>query len=90
MFKEKSITYFNEQFSVQEPCENRCVHSKCKKRCGELCDRKPCTFPCLVPLKCTHPCVGFCGEPCPPCKQCHPEHYETFFGTDEEEDPETK
>ena len=21
----------------------------------------------------SHPCPGLCGEPCPPCKECHPD-----------------
>ncbi|KAG8305954.1 NFX1-type zinc finger-containing protein 1 [Homalodisca vitripennis] len=73
-----------------EPCDYQCIHSRCTKKCGDLCDRKPCTEPCYLSLPCSHPCVGFCGEPCPPCKQCFPEHYEEFFFTGEETEEDAK
>lgn len=79
---------------LQEPCEYRCLHIRCKKRCGEICDRTPCTESCYMKLPCNHRCVGFCGEPCPPCKQCSSEcyqpHYDVFGGPDEEEDESEK
>ncbi|XP_046667701.1 NFX1-type zinc finger-containing protein 1-like isoform X2 [Homalodisca vitripennis] len=74
----------------KEPCDYQCIHSRCTKKCGDLCDRKPCTEPCYLSLPCSHPCVGFCGEPCPPCKQCFPEHYEEFFFTGEETEEDAK
>ncbi|XP_054258411.1 NFX1-type zinc finger-containing protein 1-like isoform X2 [Macrosteles quadrilineatus] len=73
-----------------EPCGYYCTHSRCKRKCSELCDREPCSEPCHKKLPCKHACVGFCGEPCPPCKQCSPEryqpHYDIFGGPDEEDD----
>uniref|UniRef100_A0A1B6HCX7 RZ-type domain-containing protein n=2 Tax=Homalodisca liturata TaxID=320908 RepID=A0A1B6HCX7_9HEMI len=74
----------------KEPCDYQCIHSRCTKKCGDLCDKKPCTEPCYLSLPCSHPCVGFCGEPCPPCKQCFPEHYEEFFFTGEETEEDAK
>lgn len=50
------------------PCENRCVHSECKKTCSELCS--PCKQKCE--WKCKHyQCTRLCSEPCnrPPCYQ---------------------
>ncbi|ESO98811.1 hypothetical protein LOTGIDRAFT_213601 [Lottia gigantea] len=50
-------------------CENRCEHSKCKKKCGEICIT--CKEPCA--WKCRHfTCGKKCFEPCdrPPCN--HP------------------
>lgn len=69
-----------------EPCVYNCAHFKCKKRCSEICDRPRCYEPCKKRLRCSHQCVGFCGEPCPPCKVCQPEHFEIFFGTEDEDD----
>lgn len=56
-------------------CDWQCPHKKCTKLCGELCDRGPCNVPCpkLIP-DCKHPCIGLCGEVCPPiCRICDPE-----------------
>ena len=54
-----------------DPCEWRCRHKKCSKTCGEICDREKCDKPCTERLKCGHPCLGLCGEQCPPvCHQC--------------------
>lgn len=47
-------------------CENRCVHSVCKKTCGQPC--APCNEPCA--WQCPHQrCTKLCHEPCdrPPC-----------------------
>lgn len=42
-------------------CQNRCKHSKCKRRCGEMCP--PCMEPCE--WKCEHlQCTKLCSEPC--------------------------
>ncbi|XP_069740716.1 NFX1-type zinc finger-containing protein 1-like isoform X2 [Narcine bancroftii] len=71
-----------------EPCEWACEHYKCQKRCSEPCDRPPCNEPCKKLLKCQHPCVGLCGEPCPDkCRVCdHADLTEIFFGTEDEPD----
>ena len=48
------------------PCNNYCVHSRCRKRCYEPC--VPCMEPCQ--WKCQHfRCTARCGELCnrPPC-----------------------
>lgn len=58
----------------QEPCSYQCPHSKCSKKCFEVCDKTPCNLPCPKLLACGHSCVGICGELCPPhCRICHPE-----------------
>ncbi|CAG7835479.1 unnamed protein product [Allacma fusca] len=55
-----------------EPCGWSCVHESCNKLCFEICDRDPCNEPCSEILDCGHPCIGFCGEPCPAkCKDCN-------------------
>ncbi|XP_021964846.2 NFX1-type zinc finger-containing protein 1-like [Folsomia candida] len=56
----------------REPCSWKCPHKACTKLCGEQCDRTPCDEPCSKILaKCGHPCIGYCGEPCPPlCREC--------------------
>ncbi|CAL1285235.1 unnamed protein product [Larinioides sclopetarius] len=54
-----------------EPCEWSCPHKKCNRLCSELCDRSSCNEPCKEVLKCNHPCIGACGEPCPTeCRIC--------------------
>lgn len=38
-------------------------------------------MPCDKKLRCKHPCIGFCGEPCPPvCRVCEPEN--EIFGNE--------
>ena len=71
-----------------EPCTWRCPHFLCTKPCGELCNRPPCNQPCVKTLKCGHPCIGLCGEPCPKkCRVCHHDEVcEVFFGTEDEDD----
>ncbi|CAG0880042.1 unnamed protein product [Darwinula stevensoni] len=57
-------------------CHNDCpMKLKCTKKCHEMCDREPCDQPCPKKIKkCNHPCIGLCGEPCPPiCRICNPE-----------------
>ena len=73
--------------SCKEPCRWKCKHLKCKRFCFELCDRLPCNEPCKKVLKCSHPCIGLCGEKCPKlCRVCEPDKVkEIFFGTEEEE-----
>ena len=42
-------------------CENRCIHNKCDKECGELC--VPCNMKCK--WKCRHyKCTRLCGQLC--------------------------
>lgn len=71
-----------------EPCTRKCEHSACTKKCGEQCNVPPCNKPCKRKLTCGHPCVGFCGDPCPKlCRICnHEELTEILFGTEDEED----
>lgn len=65
----------------QKPCEWKCKHSKCTRKCGDFCNRQPCNKPCELKLPCGHDCIGFCGEPCPPqCRFCNPEITERKFG----------
>ena len=53
--------------SCKEQCGWRCDHYKCSRRCSEPCDRPRCDEPCSKKIvKCGHPCVGLCGELCPP------------------------
>ncbi|OCT76170.1 NFX1-type zinc finger-containing protein 1 [Xenopus laevis] len=70
------------------PCGWRCAHQKCTKLCWEPCDRRPCNEPCSKLLKCKHPCIGLCGEPCPQkCRVCDAEEVtELFFGKEDEPD----
>lgn len=72
----------------KEPCEWQCEHYRCSMLCSEPCDRPACDKPCPLVLKCLHPCIGLCGEPCPSlCRTCNPDEVtEIFFGTEDEED----
>ncbi|PNF18207.1 hypothetical protein B7P43_G18049, partial [Cryptotermes secundus] len=72
----------------KEPCDWACVHLRCSKLCFQLCDREPCNEPCKKLLPCGHPCIGFCGERCPPlCRICDKDEVtEVFFGTEDEPD----
>nr|CAD7448951.1 unnamed protein product [Timema bartmani] len=70
----------------KEPCPWKCKHFKCKKRCSDMCDRPPCSEPCKKDLQCGHPCIGFCGEPCPPlCRVCDKEVVTVVFLGQEDE-----
>ncbi|XP_032455825.1 NFX1-type zinc finger-containing protein 1-like isoform X2 [Nasonia vitripennis] len=73
-----------------EKCALGCEHKKCKKRCSEICNIEPCMELCKKKLKCDHPCVGFCGEPCPPlCRICNKDELtELLFG--DEDDPDAR
>ncbi|XP_028854674.1 NFX1-type zinc finger-containing protein 1 [Denticeps clupeoides] len=73
-----------------EPCPWCCPHYVCGKLCHEPCDRPPCDQPCEARLRCGHPCIGFCGDPCPnKCRVCHLDDVkEIFFGT--EDDPDAR
>ncbi|KAJ3662954.1 hypothetical protein Zmor_007268 [Zophobas morio] len=71
----------------KEKCTRRCSHQKCTNFCGSICNVPPCEQPCDKKLQCGHPCVGFCGDPCPPkCLICDKEELTTiFFGFEEDE-----
>ncbi|NXT67826.1 ZNFX1 protein, partial [Chaetops frenatus] len=73
-----------------EPCEWQCQHYQCTNLCSEPCNRPRCNVPCAKILPCGHPCVGFCGEPCPKkCLVCdHEELTQIFFGF--EDDPDAR
>ncbi|KAG8227285.1 hypothetical protein J437_LFUL004834, partial [Ladona fulva] len=54
-----------------EPCTWTCKHYQCSKLCGQMCNRPCCDEPCEKKLCCGHPCIGLCGEKCPPlCSIC--------------------
>ncbi|KAF4519885.1 hypothetical protein B566_EDAN005226 [Ephemera danica] len=58
-----------------QPCQYRCSrvcrHHQCPKKCSEFCVVPPCKQPCPLLLACHHPCMGICGDPCPPiCQVC--------------------
>ena len=75
----------------QEKCDWGCEHRKCSKRCGEVCDIEPCTEPCKKLLKCNHPCVGFCGDPCPPlCRICNEKELVEFVLSGNEDSPDAR
>ncbi|XP_065610473.1 NFX1-type zinc finger-containing protein 1 [Cyrtonyx montezumae] len=71
-----------------EPCEWQCQHYQCTNLCHEPCNRPRCDVPCTKMLRCGHPCIGFCGEPCPKkCLVCdHEEVTQIFFGFEDDED----
>ncbi|XP_056376825.1 NFX1-type zinc finger-containing protein 1-like [Hyla sarda] len=71
-----------------KPCGWMCGHKRCTKLCWEPCDREPCNKPCKKNLKCGHPCIGFCGEPCPKkCRVCDPDEVkELIFGNEADPD----
>ncbi|KAG8446598.1 hypothetical protein GDO86_014154 [Hymenochirus boettgeri] len=72
--------------TCMEPCEWKCEHYACTRLCSEPCDRPACKVPCTKKLKCGHPCIGLCGEPCPSkCRICNKEEItQIFFGYEEE------
>ena len=63
--------YCNNCPPCTQKCENKCVHSKCKRMCGQRC--APCKEPCA--WRCDHyTCTKLCSEPCnrPRCnKACN-------------------
>ncbi|XP_069936521.1 NFX1-type zinc finger-containing protein 1-like [Cherax quadricarinatus] len=72
-------------------CEWNCKHQKCDKLCGDKCSRKPCDHPCPKKLKCGHPCVGFCGDPCPPlCRICNFDELTEFMLLGFEDDDDSR
>eukprot|EP00057_Strongylocentrotus_purpuratus_P016845 XP_011671319.1 PREDICTED: NFX1-type zinc finger-containing protein 1 [Strongylocentrotus purpuratus] len=74
------------------PCAERCIwrcqHFRCGAQCGKPCDRRACNDPCAVLLKCGHPCIGLCGEPCPKkCRICDKDEVtRILFGDEEDND----
>ncbi|XP_073534627.1 NFX1-type zinc finger-containing protein 1-like isoform X8 [Phyllobates terribilis] len=71
-----------------KPCGWWCKHKRCTKLCWEPCDREACDEPCRKNLKCGHPCIGFCGEPCPKkCRVCDADEVqELIFGNETKSD----
>ncbi|XP_073534653.1 NFX1-type zinc finger-containing protein 1-like isoform X2 [Phyllobates terribilis] len=71
-----------------KPCGWKCKHKMCSKLCWEPCDREACDEPCRKKLKCGHPCIGFCGEPCPKkCRVCDADEVqELIFGNEAQPD----
>ncbi|XP_046375700.2 NFX1-type zinc finger-containing protein 1-like [Haliotis rufescens] len=68
-----------------KPCEWACAHFKCKQLCGDVCDRNRCDKRCRKKLKCKHPCIGLCGEPCPGyCRICHKDDVSAFLTESED------
>ncbi|XP_073443907.1 NFX1-type zinc finger-containing protein 1-like isoform X2 [Dendrobates tinctorius] len=67
-----------------KPCGWKCKHKMCTRLCWEPCDREACDEPCRKKLKCGHPCIGFCGEPCPKkCRVCDADEVqELIFGNE--------
>lgn len=53
-----------------------------------MCMVPPCEQPCPKKIKCGHPCIGFCGDRCPPlCHICNKKELETpFLGFEGEDD----
>ncbi|KAK4316795.1 hypothetical protein Pmani_012053 [Petrolisthes manimaculis] len=75
----------------KEPCEWKCEHSKCDNYCGDKCSRKPCNHPCKKVLKCGHPCIGFCGDPCPPlCRECNNDELTDIILSGNEDEPDAR
>lgn len=62
-----------------KPCSWSCPHYSCSKLCHEPCNRPKCNNRCSKLLRCYHPCVGLCGEPCPTsCRICNPEVFRQY------------
>ncbi|XP_030846999.1 NFX1-type zinc finger-containing protein 1-like [Strongylocentrotus purpuratus] len=69
-----------------ERCTWRCQHFRCGAKCGKPCDRRACNDPCTLLLKCGHPCIGLCGEPCPKkCRICDKEEVTRILFGDEDD-----
>ncbi|XP_033759736.1 LOW QUALITY PROTEIN: NFX1-type zinc finger-containing protein 1-like [Pecten maximus] len=70
---------FRECTPCMEKCSLQCPHHSCSRLCHEECDRPPCDQPCQRLLKCKHPCMGYCGDPCPTlCLVCEPTKWSDF------------
>ncbi|OWF35964.1 NFX1-type zinc finger-containing protein 1 [Mizuhopecten yessoensis] len=66
----------------KETCSLQCPHHNCSRLCHEECNRPPCNLRCPLMLKCSHPCMGYCGEPCPRlCIVCEPDRRNEFTQT---------
>lgn len=64
---------FRECIQCKQKCPIQCPHRICSRLCYEECDKPPCKQPCPKLLKCKHPCMGYCGDPCPNlCLVCDP------------------
>ncbi|XP_076068567.1 NFX1-type zinc finger-containing protein 1-like [Oratosquilla oratoria] len=62
----------NPRKPCNKPCTWKCQHLKCRNKCGADCSRPGCEEPCPKFLQCGHPCIGFCGDPCPTlCRICN-------------------
>lgn len=74
--------------NCQEKCLRSCQHQTCEALCSRKCSVPPCKKPCPKRLRCGHPCVGYCGDPCPPlCRICDKDTLtEILFGSEDEED----
>ncbi|XP_059472037.1 NFX1-type zinc finger-containing protein 1-like [Neocloeon triangulifer] len=58
----------------KKKCSVKCEHGKCTNQCEMKCNFTRCDEKCSKTLKCTHPCAGFCGSPCPGlCWECDKE-----------------
>ncbi|KAJ8042122.1 NFX1-type zinc finger-containing protein 1 [Holothuria leucospilota] len=70
----------------KEDCKWKCKHFKCSEKCGNDCNREQCNDRCRLRLKCKHPCIGICGEPCPKmCRVCNREDVtRLLFGHEDE------
>ena len=76
---------------MKESCGWTCEHFKCTRKCWQRCDRPPCDQPCKRKLGCGHPCIGLCGEQCPPlCRICNKEQLTEFILYGNEEDDEAR
>ncbi|KAK7077998.1 hypothetical protein SK128_019393 [Halocaridina rubra] len=57
-----------------EKCKRSCQHQVCKRLCPMKCTKNVCEKPCSKRLRCGHPCIGYCGDPCPLlCRICDSE-----------------
>ena len=66
----------------------KCKHFSFSVKCSEPSAHPLCEEKCSLKLKCGHPCLGVCGEPCPPiCRICSPdnEYFQVYFGEEKEE-----
>ncbi|XP_038070448.1 NFX1-type zinc finger-containing protein 1-like [Patiria miniata] len=53
----------SQDLTAPSPCKHNFTHQHLKT--------KACVRPCNQKLPCKHPCIGVCGEPCPPfCNVC--------------------
>ena len=65
---------------------SQCLHYFPMK-CSAPSKTPLCTKNCELTLKCKHPCVGLCSEPCPKlCRVCSPDDssFDIYFGEEQE------